>query len=127
MNSSLARYPIDLQVDCADFAACDWRGVLATLERDGYSSMWDAFSAAAREALEKEDQKGSKIYWLLADACSMTLRPQSKNEPFKPRFAMEGKRSVIPDDFTHTDIEFFAIVVHSIDDPRLRARLADLV
>lgn len=127
MHSSSERYPTDLLIDRADFAACDWRSVLATLERGGYSSMWRAFSATAREALEKGDQKGSKIFWLLADACSMTLRPASKNEPFKPYAAMEGRRSAIPDDFTQTDIEFFAGVFDGIDDPLLRARLADLV
>lgn len=127
MNPSLARYPTDLHIDRADFAVCDWRSVLATLERGEYSSMWQAFSETAREALEKQDQKVSKIFWLLADACSMTLQPESKNEPFKPGFNMEGKRSVIPDDFTPADIQFFADVVDGIDNPRLRARLADLV
>ncbi len=127
MNSPVERYPIDLQLDSADFADCNWRSVLAALDSDRYSSMWQAFSRAAGDALEKGNKKQSKTFWLLADACSMMLRPQSKNEPFKPYFQMEGKRSVIPDDFTQADIEFFAGVVDSIDDPWLRARLADLV
>ncbi len=127
MNASEERFPADLQLDRADLAACDWRGVLAGSDRDGYSSMWQAFSGAAREALEKGNQKSSKIFWLLADACSMILQPQSKNEPFRAHSTTEARRSILPDDFTPADIAFFTAVVNDIDDAWLRARLADLI
>jgi hypothetical protein len=40
---------------------------------------------------------------------------------------MNGKRSAVPEDFNREDIEFFAQIVDEIDDPRLQARLSDLV
>jgi hypothetical protein len=57
----------------------------------------------------------------------MMLSPKSLNEPFKPFMVMEGRRSVIPDDFSKSDIAFYAEIVDAIDDAWLKARIADLV
>lgn len=89
--------------------------------------MWQAFSAAARQAIEEGRQTHGKVLWLLADACSMTLSPKSLNEPFKSIMVREGKRSVIPDDLPEADVAFYAQIVDDVDDPWLKARLADLV
>lgn len=121
------RYPSDLVVTEQDFADCGWKDVLATVAREGYSSMWQAFSASARKAMEEGRQARGKVLWLLADACSMMLSPKSLNEPFKPILVMDGRRSVIPDDLSDGDITYFVQVVETVDDPWLKARLADLV
>ena len=121
------RFPADLVITKQDFADCGWKDVLARTTREGYSSMWQAFSAAARQANEEGQLSHGKVLWLLADACSMTLSPKSLNEPFKPIAVMEGKRSVIPDDLPEVDIAFFGQIVDDIDDFWLKARLADLV
>jgi len=39
---------------------------------------------------------------------------------------MEGRRSALPDDLSESDVEFFSQIVEAVDDPWLRARLADL-
>lgn len=120
------RYPVDLVVIAQDFVDSGWKEVLAATSREGYSAMWQAFSAAARGAVEEGHDKHSKVLWLLADACSMMLSPASQNEPFKPFMVMDGRRSVIPDDLLEADISFFADVVDAVDDVWLKARLADL-
>jgi len=121
------RYPADLIVSAQDFAASGWKEALAQVPREGYPAMWQAFSAAARTAMDEGNNTCGKVLWLLADACSMMLSPSSQNEPFKPFMVMGGQRSVIPDDLSDADIEFFADVVDVIDDIWLKARLADLV
>lgn len=121
------RFPADLVITKQDFADCGWKDVLARATREGYSSMWQAFSAAARQAIEEGRQTHGKVLWLLADACSMMLSPKSLNEPYKPIFVMDGKRSVLPEDLSDSDITFFAQIVDDIDDPWLKARVADLV
>lgn len=121
------RYPADVPIKEKDFDECGWAQALEAAKREGYSSMWQAFSAAAREAVEAGRAAQGKVLWLLADACSMMLSPKSPNEPFKPFAILEGKRSVIPDDLGEHDVAFFANVVGKVDDPRLKARLADLV
>lgn len=121
------RYSADLIVTAQDFAECGWQISLADGEREGYSSMWQAFSTAARKVSEDNRPSHGKALWLLADACSMMLSPKSLNEPFKPFMVMEGRRSVIPDDLSESDIAFYAEIVDAIDDAWLKARVADLV
>jgi len=121
------RYPRNLAISLDDFRRCGWREIVDGIERDGYSAMWQAFSSAARRAIEEDRKAEGKVLWLLADACSMMLHPSSLNDPFRPMFVMEGKRSALPEDFGQDDIEFFAQIVMEIDDPWLQARLSDLV
>ena len=74
-----------------------------------------------------DDPARIKILGLFADACSMMLSPESANEPFKPLMQSRTHRWVVPNDLRDSDIAFFAEVVDEIRDPRLAARLADLV
>ena len=121
------RYPADLVLTNQDFASCGWQKVLSGSDREDYSSMWQGFSSTARQSMEEGRQSHGKALWLLADACSLRLLPESINEPFKPILIMSGSRSAIPDDFSEADLAFFAQAVEAIDDPLLKARLADLV
>lgn len=124
---SADRFPADLVVTPDDFDACGWKEVLTATTREGYSSIWQAFSAAARKAIADGRMNHGKVLWLLADACSMMLSPSSVNEPFRPFFVMDGERSVVPDDLADVDVAFYAQIVDRIDDIWLKARLADLV
>jgi hypothetical protein len=89
--------------------------------------MWQALSNAARDAIEQGDSPKGKVLWLLADACSMTLSPKSPNQPFKPFTEFNNCRSVIADDFSSDDIQFFAQIVDEVDESWLKARLSDLL
>ena len=121
------RYPADLLITVQDFGTCGWKEALTTATREGYPTMWQTFSAAARQAIEEGRQPNGKVLWLLADICSMMLSPKSLNEPFKPIMVMDGQRSIIPDDLTDADIAFFAQTVDEVGDCWLKARLADVV
>lgn len=124
---STDRFPEGVAVGPEDFRRCGWREALAGAKREGYSAMWQVLSGAARQAIEEGRNAEGKVLWLLADACSMMLRPASLNEPFKPILVMNGKRSALPEDLATDHVELFAQVVDEIDDAWLRARLADLV
>jgi len=121
------RYPAELAVAKQDFDDCGWKEALSHASQDGYSSMWQALSAAARQAMKEGREKDGKVLWLLADACSMKLAPTSMNTPFKPLMVMEGRRSAHPEDFSESDVTLFAEIVDSVDEVWLKARLADLV
>jgi uncharacterized protein DUF4209 len=121
------RYPADLVVTRKDFDDCGWKDVLTDTDREGYSSMWQAFSGSAKLAMGNGRIAQGKVLWLLAEACSMMLTPSSTQEPYRPYIVIDGKRSVIPDDLTESDISFFALIVDVADYPFLKARLADLV
>lgn len=124
---NVERYPAHLPISAADFEASGWRDILAGSPHEGYSSIWHDFSAEARKAIDEGRLAHGKVLWLLADACSMMLSPQSLNEPYKPFMVMDGKRSVIPDDLLDSDLAFFAEIINDVDEPWIKARLGDLV
>lgn len=123
----MERYPQDLTVGIDDFRRSNWKSAIASSEREGYSSMWQSLSAAAKSAIEAGRMSEGKVLWLLADACSMMLNPGSTNEPFKPIMVMNDKRSSLPEDFQQPDVELFSQIAEEVDDVWLQARLADLV
>ncbi len=123
----MERYPQNTKVTLDDFKKCGWQDAIKEAGREGYSSMWQALSAAAGRAIEEKRLSEGKALWLLADACSMMLKPSSLNEPFAPFMVMDGKRSALPDDFQQDDIVFLGEVVSEISDPKLCARISDIV
>lgn len=123
----IERYPAGVPVTVDDLERSGWREIAAAAARERYSSMWTAFSKAAAAAKEAGDIPRAKVLWLLADAMSLQLIPNSPNQPFKPIALLVDRRSAITDDFTAEDIEFFAAAVPLVDDPKVQARLADLV
>ena len=111
-----------------DFANSSWRAVLKDIDKESYASMSNAFSAAANKAFIDSQNTDGRVLQLLAKVCSMKLAPDSRNEPFKPYFQMgDGQRSTIPDDFTETELALFSHAIETIENPRLKARLADLL
>src|SRR5690606_9242067 len=64
-----------------------------------------------------------------ARATSMMLTPGSINEPFKPFLQdfQAGRRSAIPEDFTTEELVFFETILDDLNEPWLKARLADLL
>ena len=111
-----------------EFVDCGWESALASASDDDYVSMFVAFSTAAQQAEGEGRDAHGRVLRLLSFACSMHLDPLSRNQPFKPiRVGLDGKAAVIPDDFTEAHIAFFAQIGDAIDNPRVKARLADLV
>ena len=115
-----------------DFAGCGWEAVLARADADDYCSMSSALFSSAKQAIGDDRQAHGKVLSLLAEVCSMTLKPESINEPFEPVAMFQDRRSTIPDDLSDEDVSFLARIVDHIEDPTpkghlLKARLADLV
>ena len=124
---SIERYPADLVITDHDFRESGWKRVSSSTTQEGYWPMWQGFYAATRQAMEEGRQSHGKVLQLFADACSMVLSPKSINDPFKPLLVMERGRFPIPEDLSEADIMFFAQIVDAVDDPWLKARIADLI
>ena len=120
------RYPKDMVLTAEDFVGCGWKEVLESAKDKDYRWTYVAFYNAAKQAINEGRQAHGKVLYVLADACSMRLSPASTNEPFKP-FLRSQNGWPTPDDLSETDIALFAEIVGTIDDPWLKARLADLV
>jgi hypothetical protein len=110
----MERYPKDIDISIEDFRNSNWLAAITDSSREDCSSMWQSLSSAARQAIKDKKLEKGKVLWLLADACSMMLRPSSLNEPFKPIMVMNGKRSALPEDFQSSDIAFFAQIEGSL-------------
>ncbi len=119
-----SKFPDDTIATIEDFRACNW---MAAVIDENLSCMSAQLSSLAKIALDEGLLSKAKILWLLADASSMLLNPESINTPFRPMMEMGDRRTAVPDDFAPSDVELFSEIYKEIELPRLRARIADLV
>jgi hypothetical protein len=117
------RYPEGTTTSIEDFRRSSWRDAVDFSGRKGYHSLWRSLSEAASAAIQSGDLSQGKVLWLMADACSMMLKPASTNEPFKPIMVMEGKRTSISEDFLEQDINLFAQISEEVTEPLLMEAL----
>nr|WP_315110498.1 DUF4209 domain-containing protein [uncultured Campylobacter sp.] len=85
------------------------------------------FADLCEENFKNGDLKVSKVFYLLRDACSMTLKPKSTNEPYEAGCIVGDCRWAILEDFTEQDLEFFESILDEITDCRLKSRIADIL
>ena len=128
MNASRDSYVEDNYDQVLEaFKHCGWQAVMDGMSDERYTSISRAFHEAAARAHEDDNQARGKVLRLLAEACSMMLSPENRNDPFDPFLIIGGTRSTISDDFTDAEIRFFHEIIDSMDMPLLKGRLADLV
>ncbi|MGP4864627.1 DUF4209 domain-containing protein [Psychrobacter sp. T6-5] len=81
----------------------------------------------------KENEDGIKtedrnLLRLLSNSASMSLTPESNNEPFKASIIwQDGKRSALPSDFSPDDLNILSDIVNNINYLPLKARVFDLL
>ena len=109
------------------FMNCGWEEVVEGVHNRNYDSISRALSHASTNAETEGREPQGKVLRLLSDACSMVLVPDNRNEPFRPLWVGNGRCSPVLDDFTESEIGFFAEIVNEIDNSILKGRLADLV
>jgi len=109
------------------FRNSGWKAIVAGAVGQGYHGRHDALSRAARHALDAGTADAAKVLGLLADLCSMHLRPDNVSEPFGPMLAMGGRRSAIPDDIDDHLLLFLSDIAAELDDAHLRARVFDVL
>lgn len=123
--SRIERFPQDIKITLDDFIHSKWEEAFQSDPHLAIAA--DALAKKGQKAMEEGDIAQSKVFWLLADACSMMLQPSSFNEPFRPYIISRTGRSTALDDFSEQDLAFFTLILPSIHNPALKARLSDLV
>lgn len=109
-----------------DFWESGWREIVAeTPERDccNYSSR---FQAKATEARNTGDEQSANIFAFLSDITSMFIDENDSADPLKPMLHLKEGRTAIPSDFDPT-LNYLAGILPHIDDPELKARVADVL
>lgn len=81
--------------------------------------------AQAESEFGREDTR-TRVLEVLAKAPSPLLVPENWNEPYAPAFQIGDGRSVVPSDLEDADLQLLARLVPLIDQPALRARVADI-
>jgi hypothetical protein len=84
------------------------------------------FVDEATIATEANDDKRKLICELFATLCSFQLTLDG-NEPYKPKWIFDGKRSLIPSDLQPAYRKLLADVVTDLQDDELKARTADVL
>lgn len=110
-----------------DILQSGWKAALSSVEAHDHMSMSLAFRTASSQATTDGKGVAAKALALLAAATSMALHGTSTNAPFIPRFESNEGRTALPEDFTLADLEALRDACPEIDDPWLKARLADIV
>ena len=115
-------------VTIEDFHRSGWKEALDAAGRDGYPRLWSGLVDAANQRFQDGDVASSKVLRLLADACSMMLKPNDSGAPFKPMLVMkDGRHSTMPEDLGDEALNLFTVAVQKIDHVWVKARLADLL
>lgn len=127
MACKTERFSSDIQTTLEDFTTSGWEEAFTGPHSQRLAIAADALAKKGQKALEEGNASQSKALWLLADACSMMLQPSSLNEPYKPYIISRSGRSATPDDFSDADLNFFLMILPSIDKPGVKARLSDLI
>lgn len=93
------------------------------LDRDYRSE----FSKLADQAKNSGEHELFSVWCLLAAISSMRLCAENTLVPFSPMFIMEDCRSAIPSDITDHSLNALSEWLPEIIDPKLKARIADLL
>ncbi|PKN74079.1 MAG: hypothetical protein CVU50_00445 [Candidatus Cloacimonetes bacterium HGW-Cloacimonetes-3] len=120
------RYPEDLVVTSDDFKNVEIEKLIEEGNEKDVDYYHSIFSEKAKDLIGQGKVNEGKVLWLLSDACSPILKPESANGPFVPICSGGGRRTFLPEDFSDKDIAFLESIIPEIVDYHLRARIADI-
>lgn len=109
-----------------DFTSSDWREVIAGVKDRDCVDYRAAFDARVVEAKAKGDERATNLFALLGDLASMFIDSDDSADPLKPLWQSGGQRSAIPSDFDPA-LGYLADILPHVDDPELKARIADVL
>jgi hypothetical protein len=102
-----------------------WESVLAGVETaDRPELMAPAFSAALK--LQNLPSAQRAVLESLEIATSALLDAENWTQPFTPAVRLRGKRSAVPEDLSPDQLDLLAHIAPLVQNPALRARVADV-
>jgi hypothetical protein len=115
--------------DATQLAGIDIDSPLSKAEAPTCEYYLDCYGKAAKEAEENAEVQRAAVYRFLQVIVGFGLSFDTPAQPFVPLWPSpaEGKRSLIPTDFTAVDIEVVRTLAKQTADPALRARLHDVL
>ena len=109
-----------------DFTDSSWRDAVEAAEERDCNNYRTMFYTKATEARTTGDERAANLFNLLGDLASMFIDADDLADPLKPMWQSGGQRSAIPSDFDPA-LGYLADILPQIDDPELKARVADVL
>jgi len=100
-----------------DFKSLDVNSILAQRVTYSYSNLEKIF-------LSIENSPPAKLF---ACICDMRLEAHDIDQPYKTRFIIDNRRGLVPSDLPTQVLQILKEFCGNLDNPLLRARLADLL
>ncbi|MFN3626212.1 MAG: hypothetical protein ACK4TP_19460 [Hyphomicrobium sp.] len=113
-------------VTAQEFGSVDFEAALANNSTVQPLGLYLHFKMLASRADDNPASTEAHVFGLLANVCSIHLKPEDPAEPWGPMFSTGNQRSAIPSDFKGEQSAVFVEILHSVRNPGLRARLADI-
>lgn len=114
-------------IDVEKFQEIDWQGTLEEVEEQHVDKYHSIFFEKAEELENDGNSAGSMAYRLLGDVCSMYINDDNPDDPFGPMAVTTNGRSAVVDDFSEDNLDVLDELLNDIEDPDLRARVADIL
>ncbi|HYF52216.1 MAG TPA: hypothetical protein VEJ63_22605 [Planctomycetota bacterium] len=109
-----------------EFAAVDFEGALHDRSKVEARDLSSQYTRLAREADERQDTTSLRVFALLSAVCGIQLKPDDRAEPWGPMASFGDQRTALPSDYKGEQSATFLAIMDRIDNPGLRARLADI-
>jgi hypothetical protein len=114
-------------VTAADFDAVDFEAPIRGLDTADAHEFYQTFASASVEAREAGDTRSEKVHRLLAQLCSVFMRPSDTGSVWQPVLTWaNGTHSPTAESFHGEQTTILASVVSQITSLALRARIADV-
>lgn len=110
-----------------DFAASGYDRIIASASERDCAAYTGILSSPPDEIRPPIDSPAWSVLRLLGAATSLRLKADSPAEPMVPLAVFPEFRTATLQDFTDVQLDLFEQVAPGVEDPELRARLADIV
>jgi hypothetical protein len=118
---------MDIALTLDDLRARDWAAILASAASKECSAYREAFCARAEQARADGKEKDRLVFQLFSHICSFGFEPRQTIDPFPSRMTCGNASWPIPSDIAENDLVTLGQLIADIQDPELRARIADLL
>ena len=113
-------------ISVEDFKAVDFEAAIRDSKKVDYLSLYRLFRDRAKQYREAGCNKTASVMEFLSEICQIVLRPTKDSGPFHPAETFGDRRTMIPSDLPEKQTEVLASIAESIENPGLRARIADI-
>ena len=113
-------------ITAEDFAAVDVESPIRDSRNMDCWALGNLYQSAGSEAEASGNESAARVLALLCEIANIHFKPEDRAEPYGPLSVFDNQRTLIPSDLGGEQSAAIADLVPNIENPGLRARLADI-